>query len=77
MSSIPLDLQRRFERRWAARFLRPDPPTAPQKHQLERQDQLPGATRQGRKKNPPGSAGGLQVPQWCERGTEAPRALVE
>jgi hypothetical protein len=34
MSSIPLDLQRRFERRWAARFLRPNPPTAPQKHQL-------------------------------------------
>jgi hypothetical protein len=50
MSSIPLDLQRRFERRWAARLLRPNPPTAPQKHQLERQDQLPGATGKGERK---------------------------
>jgi hypothetical protein len=36
MSSIPLDLQRRFEQRWAARF-RPKPPNAPEKHQFERQ----------------------------------------
>jgi len=38
MSSIPLDLQRRFEQRWATRFARPNPPTTP-KHQFERQDQ--------------------------------------
>jgi hypothetical protein len=38
MSSIPLDLQRRFEQRWAARFARPNPPTTP-KHQFQRQDQ--------------------------------------
>jgi hypothetical protein len=37
MGSIPLDLQRRFEQRWAARFLRPAP-TTPQR-QLERLDQ--------------------------------------
>jgi hypothetical protein len=30
MSIIPLDLQRRFEQRWAARFCRPAPPAAPQ-----------------------------------------------
>jgi hypothetical protein len=38
MCDIPLDLQRRFEQRWAARFSRPNPPTAPKKHELERQD---------------------------------------
>jgi hypothetical protein len=50
MSSIPLDLQRRFERRWAARFLRPNPPTSPQKHQSEGQDQQPDATGKGERK---------------------------
>jgi hypothetical protein len=28
MAKIPLDLQKRFEQRWAARFFRPDPTTA-------------------------------------------------
>jgi hypothetical protein len=50
MSSIPLDLQRRFERRWAARFLRPNPPTAPEEHQLEKQDQQRVAPRKGERK---------------------------
>jgi hypothetical protein len=36
MADIPLDLQRRFERRWAARFVRP---AALKKQELERQDQ--------------------------------------
>ena len=36
MANIPLDLQRRFEQRWAARFLRP---AALKKQVLERQDQ--------------------------------------
>ena len=36
MADFPLDLQRRFEQRWAARFVRP---TAPKKQVLERQDQ--------------------------------------
>jgi hypothetical protein len=38
MASIPLDLQKRCERRWAARFFRPDP-TAPKKPVPERQQQ--------------------------------------
>ena len=38
MSVIPLDLQRRCEQRWAARFARPVPPAAP-KQKLEGQDQ--------------------------------------
>jgi hypothetical protein len=36
MCDIPLDLQRRFEQRWAARFS--PPPTTPKKHELERED---------------------------------------
>jgi hypothetical protein len=35
MSIIPLDLQRRCEQRWAARFARPVPLAAPQRHRLE------------------------------------------
>jgi hypothetical protein len=38
MCDIPLDLQRRLEQRWAARFSRPNPPTTPKKHELERED---------------------------------------
>jgi hypothetical protein len=47
MSSIPLDLQRRFEQRWAARFSRPRPSDAPRKYQVERQSEqlaAPGET---------------------------------
>jgi hypothetical protein len=38
MSSIPLDLQKRCERRWVARFDRPVPPVVP-KQELAGQDQ--------------------------------------
>ena len=38
MCDIPLDIQRRLEQRWAARFSRPNPPTTPKKHELERED---------------------------------------
>jgi hypothetical protein len=38
MSDIPLDLQRKIEQRWAARFARPVPPAAPKKQELEVQD---------------------------------------
>ena len=39
MPSIPLHLQRRFEQRWAAKFLfRPDP-NAPKTQELETHDQ--------------------------------------
>ncbi len=37
MCDIPLDLQRRLEQRWAARFSRLQP-TAPKKHELETED---------------------------------------
>lgn len=39
MCDIPLDLQRKLEQRWAARFARPVPPVAPNKQELEGQDQ--------------------------------------
>jgi hypothetical protein len=35
MCDIPLDLQRRLEQRWAARFSRPNPPTTPKRQELE------------------------------------------
>jgi len=50
MSDIPLDLQRRFEQRWAARFVLH---AARKKQELERQDQqltLPG---KGKRKTQP------------------------
>ncbi len=50
MGNIPLDLQRRFEQRWAARFYRPNPPTAPEKQELERQDQQLAMPGKGRRK---------------------------
>jgi hypothetical protein len=38
MASIPLDLQKRCEQRWAARFSRPAEPIVALKHRIERQD---------------------------------------
>jgi hypothetical protein len=49
MSIIPLDLQRRYEQRWAARFARPVPPVA-SKQELEGQDQQLAAPTEGKKK---------------------------
>jgi hypothetical protein len=39
MSNIPLELQRSCEQRWAARFARPVPPSAPHEHMDEKSDQ--------------------------------------
>ena len=38
MCDVPLDLQRRFEQRWASRFARPNPQITPKKHERERED---------------------------------------
>jgi hypothetical protein len=38
MSNIPLDVQRSCELRWAARFARPVPPSAPHEHTDEKPD---------------------------------------
>jgi hypothetical protein len=51
MGNIPLDLQRRFEQRWAARFYRPNPPTAPEKQSLK--DRINSWPRLARAKEKP------------------------
>jgi hypothetical protein len=60
MSNIPLDIQRRCEHRWAARFARRVPPSAPHEHIDEKSDQqlaLPGKTK---KKTRRAKAAGLK-----------------
>jgi len=52
MSIIPLDVQRRCERRWAARFSRPTESVTPQLPERESQ-QIAGPDKV-QKKNPPG-----------------------
>jgi hypothetical protein len=47
MCEIPLDLQRKFERRWAARFAQPVPP---KKQELEGQDQQPATSAESKRK---------------------------
>ena len=44
MSIVPLDLQRRCEQRWAARFARQAPEPLSQKSEHEKQGQQPGET---------------------------------
>jgi hypothetical protein len=39
MSIVPLDLERRFEQRWAAKFSRSMEAAAPQKHRLKGQSE--------------------------------------
>jgi hypothetical protein len=48
VSIIPLDLQRRFEQRWAAR-LGQKPPNAPKTYPLERQGWTPAPPKGKRK----------------------------
>jgi hypothetical protein len=50
MSNIPLDLQRSCELRWAARFARPVPPSAPHEHKNEKPDQQLAALGKAKKK---------------------------
>jgi len=47
--SVPLDVQRKFEQRWAARFVRRVPPVAP-KQEPEGQDPQLAAPTEGKKK---------------------------
>ena len=49
MAGIPLDLQRRCERRWVARFFRPDP-NASKTQEPETQDQQLAAAGKGKRK---------------------------
>jgi hypothetical protein len=50
MSTIPLDLERRFERRWAARIARLVPEPSSPKCEHAKQDQQLGAPAKANKK---------------------------
>jgi hypothetical protein len=67
MCDIPLDLQRKFEQRWAARLARPVLPPASHDHRHETPDQQLAAL--GKAKNRRAEAAGLRsVAAVCERG---------
>jgi hypothetical protein len=58
MSVIPLDVQRRFERRWAARFVRQAPEPSSEKSEYERlRQRLGGHAKAKRKTRRPEPAG--------------------
>jgi len=74
MANIPLDLQKRYEQRWAARFSRPGP-TAPKKPRPERQQQQTEPDKGKRKTHrlKPGASG---LRQRCERETQAHTSFI-
>jgi hypothetical protein len=54
MSVIPLDFQKRCERRWAARFSQPVEPVASQKQEAERESQQIAGPDKAKEKTAPG-----------------------
>jgi hypothetical protein len=56
MSGIPLHLQRRFEQRWAARFLPPVTSAAPN---IASKETVNTSPRPSKLKKPPGLVGGV------------------
>ena len=71
VSIIPLDLQRKFEQRWAARFLRPPP--APRAHRPESHGQQLAAPKSKRKTRRVDAAGLRPLPNGVSAGAK-PRA---
>jgi hypothetical protein len=61
MNTVPLELQRRCEQRWAARYRRRQEQVATPQHRLQKQDQQLDTLGQGQRKKPPSSAGGVKV----------------
>jgi hypothetical protein len=57
MNTVPLDLQRRCEQRWAARYRGSQEAAATPEHQLQKSDQQLAAPGQGQNESPPSSAG--------------------
>jgi hypothetical protein len=57
MSNIPLDVQRRCERRWAAQFSRRTESVAPRNQGAERHTQQIAESETEQKKNPLASGG--------------------
>jgi hypothetical protein len=58
MREIPLDLQRKFEQRWAARFVRRVPP---KKQELEGQDQQLATSAKSKEKTRRAEPAGLST----------------
>jgi hypothetical protein len=56
---VPLDLQRKCEQRWAARFARPAPSVAPKGHQPQSQNQQLAAPAEAEEKAGRVEAAGL------------------
>jgi hypothetical protein len=56
---VPVDLQRKCEQRWAARFARPAPLAAPKGHQPESQKQQLAAPAEAKEKTGQVEAAGL------------------
>ena len=72
MCDVPLDLQRRFEQRWAGRFARPAPPSAPHVHRPEKADQRLAESGKAKMQIRRTEAAGLMsVAAACERGDVA------
>jgi hypothetical protein len=66
MSIIPLDLERRCERRWAARFSRPTEPVAPRNQRPERESkQIAGPDKSKRKTHRGEAAGSRPLSAVC------------
>jgi hypothetical protein len=57
VSIIPLDVQRRCERRWAAQFSRRTDSVAPREQRPEKQPQEIAGSDKEQKKNLPGTGG--------------------
>jgi hypothetical protein len=63
MDTVPLDLQRKCEQRWVARYRRLAEPAANPKHRVEEQHQQPAMPSKGRRKAPrPNSTGSKYAP---------------
>jgi hypothetical protein len=54
MSNIPLDIQRKCEQRWVARFARPVPPSASHENMDEKPDPAVSPAWKNKEENPPG-----------------------
>ena len=71
MSVIPLDLQRRCERRSAARFSRPTESVPPRNQRPERESQQIAGPDKSKRKTHRVEAAGLSSDRGCEFGTSA------
>ena len=50
MCDVPRDIQRKFERRWAARFARPIEARRPERHQCQKPNQPVAASLKAQRK---------------------------